>query len=128
MVPGPNGSEPVPRIFPLEPPALLLGYLRAAPQLGEVGEYLVRCFGGFEFAAGIPGTVGGALAMNAGCYGGETWDIVERVVTINRRGQLRRRAACGGRRGVGLPAPPGRPPARHVAAAGVALLGHAARL
>jgi UDP-N-acetylmuramate dehydrogenase len=29
--------------------------------------------------------------MNAGCYGGETWDIVERVVTINRRGQLRRR-------------------------------------
>jgi UDP-N-acetylmuramate dehydrogenase len=36
--------------------------------------------------------VGGALAMNAGCYGGETWDIVERVVTINRRGQLRRRA------------------------------------
>jgi UDP-N-acetylmuramate dehydrogenase len=30
--------------------------------------------------------------MNAGCYGGETWDIVERVVTINRRGQLRRRS------------------------------------
>jgi len=30
--------------------------------------------------------------MNAGCYGGETWDLVERVVTINRRGQLRRRA------------------------------------
>jgi UDP-N-acetylmuramate dehydrogenase len=46
---------------------------------------------GAEFLAGIPGTVGGALAMNAGCYGGETWDIVERVVTINRRGQLRRR-------------------------------------
>jgi len=48
--------------------------------------------GGAEFLTGIPGTVGGALAMNAGCYGGETWDIVERVVTINRRGQLRRRA------------------------------------
>ena len=33
---------------------------------------------GAEFLAGIPGTVGGALAMNAGCYGGETWDIVAR--------------------------------------------------
>jgi len=32
-----------------EPPSLLLGYLRAAPQLGEVGAYLVRCFGGFAF-------------------------------------------------------------------------------
>jgi UDP-N-acetylmuramate dehydrogenase len=48
--------------------------------------------GSAEFLSGIPGTVGGALAMNAGCYGGETWDLVERVVTINRRGQLRRRA------------------------------------
>jgi UDP-N-acetylmuramate dehydrogenase len=47
--------------------------------------------GGAEWLTGIPGTVGGALAMNAGCYGGETWDIVERVDTINRRGQLRRR-------------------------------------
>jgi len=47
--------------------------------------------GSAEWLTGIPGTVGGALAMNAGCYGGETWDIVERVVTINRRGQLRRR-------------------------------------
>jgi len=48
--------------------------------------------GSAEWMTGIPGTVGGALAGNAGCYGGETWDIVERVVTINRRGQLRRRA------------------------------------
>ncbi len=48
--------------------------------------------GSAEFLSGIPGTIGGALAMNAGCYGGETWDLVERVVTINRRGQLRRRA------------------------------------
>ena len=48
--------------------------------------------GGAEFLAGIPGTVGGALAMNAGCYGGETWDIVERVATIDRRGKLHARA------------------------------------
>ena len=47
---------------------------------------------GAEFLAGIPGTIGGALAMNAGCYGGETWDIVERVATIDRRGGLYNRA------------------------------------
>ena len=46
---------------------------------------------GAEFLAGIPGTVGGALAMNAGCYGGETWAIVERVLTIDRLGTLRKR-------------------------------------
>jgi len=45
-----------------------------------------------EFLAGIPGTVGGALAMNAGCYGGETWDIVTDVTTVDRSGTLRRRA------------------------------------
>lgn len=49
-------------------------------------------YAGAEFLAGVPGTVGGALAMNAGCYGGETWDIVERAVTIDRQGQLRTRA------------------------------------
>jgi UDP-N-acetylmuramate dehydrogenase len=43
---------------------------------------------GAEFLAGIPGCVGGALAMNAGCYGGETWDIVQRAVTIDRSGRL----------------------------------------
>lgn len=41
---------------------------------------------GAEFMAGIPGTVGGALAMNAGCYGSETWDIVHQVLTIDRAG------------------------------------------
>jgi UDP-N-acetylmuramate dehydrogenase len=46
---------------------------------------------GAEFLAGVPGTVGGALAMNAGCYGGETWDIVERVATINRQGTVTER-------------------------------------
>jgi UDP-N-acetylmuramate dehydrogenase len=48
---------------------------------------------GAEFLAGVPGTVGGALAMNAGCYGGETWSFVERVLTLERGGALRERAA-----------------------------------
>lgn len=43
---------------------------------------------GIEFLAGIPGTVGGALAMNAGCYGGEIWQFVDRVLMLNRRGDL----------------------------------------
>jgi UDP-N-acetylmuramate dehydrogenase len=46
---------------------------------------------GAEFLAGIPGTVGGALAMNAGCYGGETWEIVSRVETIDRSGVMHQR-------------------------------------
>jgi UDP-N-acetylmuramate dehydrogenase len=43
------------------------------------------------FFAGIPGTVGGALAMNAGAFGGETWNHVEAVDTIDRRGERRTR-------------------------------------
>ena len=42
---------------------------------------------GGEFLAGIPGTIGGALAMNAGCYGGETWAFVDRVLTVDRHGE-----------------------------------------
>lgn len=43
---------------------------------------------GAEFLAGIPGTVGGALAMNAGCYGGETWRHVARVEMLDRDGSF----------------------------------------
>lgn len=46
---------------------------------------------GLEFLAGIPGTVGGALAMNAGAHGGEIWDFVTEVETIDRRGERRAR-------------------------------------
>jgi len=46
-----------------------------------------------EFFAGIPGVVGGALRMNAGAFGGETWPLVTEVQTINKSGELRWRSA-----------------------------------
>lgn len=46
---------------------------------------------GGEFWAGIPGTMGGALRMNAGCFKGETWQSVIEVETMTRSGVLRRR-------------------------------------
>ncbi len=46
---------------------------------------------GVEFLAGIPGTFGGALAMNAGAFGSEIWEWVEQVETIDRRGEIQRR-------------------------------------
>jgi len=49
---------------------------------------------GAEFLAGIPGTMGGALAMNAGCYGSETWAHVVDVTTLDRQGRLRVRPAA----------------------------------
>lgn len=44
--------------------------------------------GGGEFLAGIPGLLGGALAMNAGAFGGETWNLVDSVTMLNRNGDL----------------------------------------
>jgi UDP-N-acetylmuramate dehydrogenase len=46
---------------------------------------------GAEFLAGIPGTLGGALAMNAGAFGGETWRQVVSVETVTRSGRLQTR-------------------------------------
>ncbi len=48
-------------------------------------------FGPSEFFAGIPGLLGGALAMNAGAHGSETWERVRSVRTIDRYGEIRKR-------------------------------------
>jgi len=50
-----------------------------------------RKLGPAEFFAGIPGTVGGALAMNAGAFGGETWQQVESVEVVDRHGAVNTR-------------------------------------
>ena len=47
---------------------------------------------GAEFLAGIPGTLGGALAMNAGAFGGETWNLVRAVTSVDRLGRVHERA------------------------------------
>ncbi len=43
---------------------------------------------GFEFASGIPGTLGGACVMNAGAYGGEMKDILKQVMVMSREGEI----------------------------------------
>jgi UDP-N-acetylmuramate dehydrogenase len=75
-------------------PELLLGrvYAEAGVASPKVARFAaMHDLAGAEFLAGVPGSIGGALAMNAGCYGSETWDIVERAVTIGRSGELRSR-------------------------------------
>jgi len=48
---------------------------------------------GGEFFSGIPGLMGGALAMNAGAFGDETWSFVDSVVTLDMQGTINRRSA-----------------------------------
>ena len=66
-----------------------LVYVEAGVTCGKLAKFTAKeAKQGAEFFAGIPGTMGGALAMNAGCYGSETWDVVSKVMTIDRQGQL----------------------------------------
>jgi UDP-N-acetylmuramate dehydrogenase len=81
------------------------GRLSALERLGDLGlraECGVSCASaarfaaragltGIEFLAGIPGTLGGALALNAGAHGGETWERVRKVMTVDRTGRVRER-------------------------------------
>lgn len=57
----------------------------------NVAQYAARAGrGGIEFLSGIPGTVGGALRMNAGAYGTETVDVLKECTVLDRAGKLRR--------------------------------------
>lgn len=57
--------------------------------LGALAQILLKqSISGFEFAAGIPGSIGGAIRMNAGAYGGEMKDIVKNVTVLNEKGEI----------------------------------------
>jgi UDP-N-acetylmuramate dehydrogenase len=68
-------------------------YAEAGNTCAKIAKHLAKeHYVGEEFFAGIPGTVGGALAMNAGCYGSETWNYVTKVNMIDEAGHLITRA------------------------------------
>ncbi len=90
-------------------PGVVISATKMLRHLDRIDHYLVRAGAGVpctqlarqcirwelgpsEFFAGIPGTVGGALAMNAGAHGGETWERVESVRSIGRNGEIHERA------------------------------------
>ncbi|QSA95924.1 UDP-N-acetylmuramate dehydrogenase [Methylococcus sp. EFPC2] len=67
-------------------------YVEAGVACAQVARYCAeQNLGGAEFLAGIPGTLGGALVMNAGAFGGETWTLVEKVHTTDRFGTVHER-------------------------------------
>lgn len=69
-------------------------YVEAGVSCARMARFCARNdLGEAEFLAGIPGTMGGALRMNAGCHGGETWNHVVEVQTMTRQGEIRRRSA-----------------------------------
>ena len=75
----------------------------------RIGRQAVKWgLGPAEFFAGIPGTLGGALAMNAGAWGQETWPRVEEVETVDRAGVIRRRSPSEYRVGYRSVVPPAR--------------------
>lgn len=57
--------------------------------MGKLAQVLLKNeIGGFEFASGIPGTIGGAIKMNAGAYGGEVKDIIQDVTYLNEKNDI----------------------------------------
>lgn len=69
-------------------------YIEAGVPSPKVAKFTAKLgLTGAEFLSGIPGTFGGALKMNAGAVGGETWDIVESIETIDAEGKIHTRTA-----------------------------------
>lgn len=67
--------------------------VQAGALLSAVAKQALReGLSGLEFASGIPGTVGGAVVMNAGAYGGEMKDVVESVTVLDEEGAVRKLA------------------------------------
>lgn len=65
---------------------------KAGAMLSVIGaQCLKQSITGFEWAAGIPGTVGGAVYMNAGAYGGEMKDIITEVTVLTKDGEIEKR-------------------------------------
>ena len=83
-------------------------YAEAGVSCAKVARVAVEHgLGGAEFLAGVPGSFGGALTMNAGAFGGQTWDLVECVECVNRAGHcktFRASEISTGYRRVDLPA------------------------
>lgn len=64
-------------------------YAEAGALLSRVSKIAGRAaLSGLEFASGIPGTIGGAVVMNAGAYGGEMKDVVRSVTVIDQKGKV----------------------------------------
>lgn len=62
---------------------------QAGAQLSKIASCaLEQSLEGFEFAAGIPGTLGGAVVMNAGAYGGEMKDVLKEVTVMTAAGEI----------------------------------------
>lgn len=62
-------------------------YIKAGTMLGRAAKYAAEAgLGGLEFASGIPGTIGGAIFMNAGAYGGEMKQVVKQVKVMKQDG------------------------------------------
>jgi UDP-N-acetylmuramate dehydrogenase len=64
-------------------------YAQAGVSSSKLAKYCARRgLEGAEFLAGIPGSFGGAVAMNAGAYGGDTWSLIERIECLDRDGNI----------------------------------------